>query len=290
MLGFAASAKLVGRRVSVGVPSPGVISTNYRFLPTELLDSELTAENPPQTLLAFDCGSADRLGSLAHLVDEVESLVVVDHHVSNTGFGTLNVIDPEAAATTELVLGLLQELEWPVDEVVATCLLVGLTTDSGRFQYSSTSARTHRVAAELIEAGARPEMIGQAIFEEEPFDLLGVAGAVLSRAQLDVDRKLVWSSLFGEDLRESSLDVEETELLIDLVRLPREADVAMLAREAENGKIRVSLRSRGRVDVGEIASSLGGGGHRNAGGFISDLDISSVVTAVKERLPLVPSA
>ncbi|MDE0232120.1 MAG: bifunctional oligoribonuclease/PAP phosphatase NrnA [bacterium] len=286
MLGFAASARLAGRSVHLAIPSPGAVPSRYRFLPTDLLSVPLSRSDVPQTVLAFDCASVDRLGNLDWLSQEAENLVVVDHHVSNPGFGTIDLVDPGASATVELVFDLLLELGWPVDEVVATCLLTGLVTDTGRFQYSNTTPRTHRLAARLLEAGARPEVIGQAVYEEEPFGLLSVAGAVLSRARLDTERGVVWSVLYADDLEKASLNGEETELLIDLVRLPREAGVAMLIREAEEGGVRVSLRSRGEVNVGAIAEALGGGGHHNAGGFAFEGDPSGALAAVLQRVPL----
>ena len=286
LLGFAASARLAGRSVSLAIPPPYVLSERYRFLPLDLLSVPIVLTDLPHTLLAFDCASADRLGELAEMAGKVENLVVVDHHVSNPGFGTIDLIDPGASATVELVYDLIAELGWPVDEVVATCLLTGLVTDTGRFQYSNTTPRTHRLAARLLEAGARPEVISQAIYEEEPFGLLAVAGAVLARARLDIERGVVWSVLYTEDLEAASLNGENTELLIDLVRLPREAGVAMLIREADQGQVRVSLRSRGVVNVGAIAEALGGGGHHNAGGLTFAGDPSAAAAAVLERIPL----
>jgi phosphoesterase RecJ-like protein len=286
MLGFAVSAHLAGREVRVAIPPPGGLPGRYRFLPDGPFLSPIIPTDPPQTLVAFDCAALDRLGGLATLAGQVENLVVVDHHVSNSGFGTLNLIDPNAAATVELVFELILQLGWPVDEVVATCLLTGLVTDTGRFQYSNTTPRTHRIAARLLEAGARPEVIGQAVYEEEPFGLLPVAGAVLGRARLDTRRGLVWSILRIEDLESASLNGEDTELLIDLVRLPREAGVAMLIRETSDHHVRVSLRSRGKVDVGTLAASLGGGGHRNASGFRFEGSPEEAAAAVLERVPL----
>lgn len=286
MLGFAASARLAGLQVRVAVPPPGEVPSRYRFLSADALAPPLDPCEPPQTLVAFDCASLDRLGELAPIAGRVETLVVVDHHISNPGFGSIDLIDPGAAATVELVYELLRELGWPIDEVVATCLLTGLVTDTGRFQYSNTTPRTHRIAARLLEAGARPEVIGQSVFEEEPFGLLPVAGAVLSRARLDTQRRVVWSVLYLEDLRAASLNGEDTELLIDLVRLPREAQVAVLVREAGDRQVRVSLRSRGKVDVGALASDLGGGGHHNAAGFRFGGDPAQAVRAVLERIPL----
>ena len=286
MLGFAAAARLAGLKVEIAVPPPSELPSRYGFLPADPLSLTIDPSDPPETLLAFDCGALDRLGKLAEVAERVENLVVVDHHISNPGFGTVNLVDPQAAATVELVYELILELGWPIDEVVATYLLTGLVTDTGRFQYSNTTPRSHRIAAHLLEAGARAEVIGQSVYEEEPFGLLSVAGAVLSRAQLDTGRRVVWSVLYLKDLEAALLNGEDTELLIDLVRLPREAEVAMLIRETPTQEVRVSLRSRGKVDVGALAASLGGGGHHNASGFKFEGDPKAALAAALERIPL----
>ena len=285
MLGFAEAARLAGKQIRLAVPSPGIIPNSYRFLPTNLLEAVLEPHNPPATVVVFDCGSADRLGNLASLAGRVENLVVVDHHVSNAMFGTVNVVDPAASATVELVYDLLAGLRWPVNKTVAMCLLAGLTTDTGRFQYASTSPRSHRLAARLLEAGARPEVIGQAVFEEEPFGLLAVAGAVLGRARLEPSQQLVWSILQQEDLEAASLTVEDTALMVDLVRLPREADMAMLIRETGNNTLYVTLRSRGGTNVGRIAAVFGGGGHRNAAGFVIEGTAEAIAEKAMSEIP-----
>ena len=141
------------------------------------------------------------------------------------------------------------------------------------------------MAGELVAAGARPDVIGQRIYEEVPFAYLGVEAAVLGRAVLEPDRSWVWSILRLADLTEAGIGLEDTELLIDAVRVAREAEVATLAKEHHDGTVKISMRSRGAVDVGSIGLALGGGGHHNAAGFTHKGNAEEALAAVRELLP-----
>lgn len=283
-LALAEAARGAGKRAVVSFGEPFSVPEKFAFLPTGSLVPPGEFPEEPPVLVAFDVGSADRLGELAKSASRAGTVVVVDHHASNQGFGDVDVIDPRAAASAQLAYQLIEELGWPLTAEVATCLLAGLVTDTGRFQYSNATPEALRVAAALVEAGARPEVIGQSVYENVPFGYLKVAAAVLGRSVLEPDRALVWSILWRRDLREAGIGREETDPLIDDLRIAREAEVAVLAKEQEDGTTRVSLRSRGSVDVGSIAVELGGGGHHNASGFTHAGDPESAVREVRARL------
>lgn len=284
MLGMALAASKRGLTVFPSFGEPFVIPDAYRFLPLDLLVRPGDVPAHPDVMITFDAGSIDRLGTLQSNAEAAGELVVLDHHISNTGFGTCNVIIPHAAATAEVVFDLLGELGWQIDEGVATCLHTGLVTDTGRFQYSNTTPRTLEVAAALVEAGARPEIIGQHVYEEVPFGYLAVSGAVLDRARLDPDARFVWSVLTEADLERGGIGPDDTDPLIDAIRVAREADVAGLFKVLGEDRVKGSLRSRGRVDVGAIAVALGGGGHHNAAGFTFEGTAEQAIEAVRARL------
>jgi bifunctional oligoribonuclease and PAP phosphatase NrnA len=284
MLGLGMAAKAAGKSVTASFGTPFSIPEAFRFLNTDLLVPPSQVPEAPEVMVTFDAGSADRLGELGSVASKAGTVVVIDHHVTNVGFGDVNLIDADAAATAEIVVALLDRLGWPVDEEIAAALLTGLVTDTGRFQYSNTTPRTLEAAARMVEAGARPEVIGQHVYEETPFGYLHAAGAVLSRAQIDVGRRFVWSVLTIEDLKESGIRATDTDPLIDVVRTAVESDVALLVKEVDGGRVKGSLRSRGRVDVGAIAVELGGGGHRNAAGFTFVGSAEGAVEAVRSRL------
>ncbi len=283
-LALARAAHQAGKEACASFGEPFHLSERYGFLPLDVLVPPSEFPDAPEVVVAFDAGSLDRLGELGGPAKEAETLIVVDHHISNRGFGDVDIIDPEAAASAELALRLIKELGWPLDPATATCLLMGLVTDTGRFQYSNTTPATLRAAATLVEAGARPELIGQQVYESVPFAYLAVEAAVLGGAALEPDRSLVWSVLRTGDLERAGLGMEDTEPLIDALRVAREAEVTALAKELSDGTVKVSLRSRGGVDVEAIASELGGGGHHNASGFTFKGSPEEAIAAVRARL------
>jgi phosphoesterase RecJ-like protein len=210
--------------------------------------------------------------------------VVVDHHVTNEGFGDIALIDPEAAATSVLVVDLLETLGWPLTPEIATCLHTALVTDTGRFQYSNTTPATLRLAADLVEAGARPEEISRNVYEEAPFGYLKAAGVALSRAVLDEELSLVSTVISEDDLEEAGVDWGDIDNLINTLRLAEEADVAVLAKVHADGRVKLSLRSRGGTDVGGLAVEMGGGGHRFASGVTYEGTAQEALDEVRKRV------
>lgn len=285
MLGFGAAARAAGKKVEASFGEPFDVPRTYRFLPVDLLVPPGQVTERPEVFVSFDAGSAERLGALEERAKAAGAVVVIDHHVSNEGFGTVDLVVPSAAATAEIAYHLIVALGWPIDGEVATALHTGIVTDTGRFQYSNTTPDTLRVAAALVEAGARPEVIGQHVYEEVPFGYLRVAGAVLTRAVLEPEQRLVWSVLTQDDLNAGGIGLEDTDPLIDEIRIAEESDVAVLFKELDRGRVKVSMRSRGRVDVGVVAVALGGGGHHNAAGFTFEGTVSEALAEVRARLP-----
>lgn len=272
MIGFGLAAKNQGKSVVASFGSPFDIPSNLSFLPTELLVAPSEFPKEPGTMIVFDAGSPDRLGELGSNAGKAATLIVVDHHMTNDGFGDVSLVDSSAAATGEIVYELLGLLGWPIDPVIATCLHTALVTDTGRFMYANTKPETLRIAASLLEAGAQPAEIGRYVYEETPFGYLKASSLALSRAALDEERAVVTAVVSDEDLREAGIDWGDIDGLIDTLRLAEEADVAALAKVHDDGRVKVSLRSRGATDVGSLAARMGGGGHRLAAGFTAERD------------------
>jgi phosphoesterase RecJ-like protein len=219
----------------------------------------------PEVFVAVDCASADRLGVLVGHFERAAATLNLDHHVSNEDFAAINLVDPGAASSAELVFDLVARMGGSPDLAEATALYTGIVTDTGRFQYANTSPATLRTAAALREAGVDHEGVATAIFESSSLHFLHLLGLVLMRAR--VDHGLVWSWLSTADLAACGLALDETESLVDVLRTVRESCFALMLKELPDGTYKGSLRSRGEVDVAAIARSLGGGGHRLAAGF-----------------------
>lgn len=281
MLGLGIAARGEGKKVVASFGTPFQIPGNLAFLPDDLLVPPEDFPEKPDTMVVFDAGSADRLAELGSNAGKAGTLVVIDHHVTNEGFGDIALVDSSAAATGELVYELLQLLDWEINATVANCLHTALVTDTGRFMYSSTSPRTMRIAATLLEAGAQPTEIGRHVYEESPFGYLKAAAAALDRVELDDQRGVVSSLITYEDLAAAGIGWGDIDGLIDLIRVAEEADVAVLAKLHEDGRVKVSLRSRGDTDVGSLAAKKGGGGHRLAAGFTVEADPNEILDEIR---------
>ena len=282
-VGFARAAAAAGKAVVVSFGEPFELPEYFSMLSLDALVAPGLFPRAPEIMVTFDAADRSRLGSLEPAAVAAGTLIVVDHHVTNDGFGAINLIDPAAAASAVVAYELLLALGWPLDAETALALLLGVVTDTGRFQYSNTSARTFRVAAELVDAGAHPEAIGRLVYENAPYQFLAVAGTVQERAALEPELSLVWSELRREDLAAAGITLVEAEGLIDYIRIAREADVAVLLTDVAGGT-KVSLRSRAVVDVGALAAACGGGGHARAAGFTFDGPAAEAIERVREHL------
>lgn len=281
MLGLGNAAIDAGKQVVASFGTPFSVPATLRFLPgQDLLIPPGDFPEAPEVMVVFDAGSSDRLGELGSNASRAGVLVVLDHHVTNEGFGDITLIDGRVAATGQIAHQLLKEMGWPITAEVAECLLTALVTDTGRFSYANTSARTLQIASELIEAGARPSEISRHVYEEAPFGYLVAAGVALSRARLDAGAGVVSAVITQSDLKSAGIDWGDIDNLIDTLRLAEEADVALLAKVHDDGRVKMSLRSRGLTDVGSLAAALGGGGHRLAAGFTSEGDAGEVIGKV----------
>lgn len=258
-----------GKKVQAGWPEPFELPDKYRFLPgTELLTDpgDLTFDG---LVVAVDCANTDRLGALGDAARLAPSLINIDHHPDNTLFGTVNIVDPTSSATAEILYRSAGKLGLELDGDVAVCLYTGIVTDTGRFQFSNTSAGTLRVASELIGLGVDPNRLYQEIFQGDSLPYLRFTGDVLSRAVFEPESGLAYVFMSQGELGRFGVKMVETEDLIDSLRTLKGHRTAALFKELPDGRIRVSLRSRADIDVGAVARRLGGGGHRAAAGYTS---------------------
>jgi phosphoesterase RecJ-like protein len=271
--------------VVASFPPPFVVAPHYRELPgLDLLTKPEDFPSEPDVMVTFDCGSIGRLGALEASASAARELIVLDHHVSNTRYGTLNVIDPDAAASGVLVRRLVRELGLPLNDPAAVALYAALVCDTGRFQYDTTSPRVFDLARELVEFDVPVSRLSRQLFEEHRFAYLQLLAEALQHAELDVERHFVWTAVTQDMLDRHDVTLEEIEGLIDILRRTTEADVTCVIKEEANHSVRVSLRSLGDIDVRAIAVGHGGGGHRFAAGFESTCSIDDVVASIRAAL------
>jgi phosphoesterase RecJ-like protein len=285
MLGLLHVLRAAGRTVVASFPHPFLVAAHYRELPgLDLLTHPAEFPPEPPVMVTFDCGSLGRLADLEPAAKAAGELIVLDHHVSNTRYGTINVIDPAAAASGVLVRRLVHELGLPLTNDAAVALYAALVCDTGRFQYDTTTSAVFEFARELVTFDVPVSRLSRQLFEEHRFAYLKLLGEALGSAELDVERRFVWTAVTQDMLRRHGVTLEEVEGLIDIFRRATEAEITCVLKEEPDGSLRVSLRSLGDVDVRAIAAANGGGGHRFAAGFESTHDIPSVVATIRGAL------
>jgi bifunctional oligoribonuclease and PAP phosphatase NrnA len=238
----------------------------------------------PSVLVTLDAADPARLAGLEHLLKKSATVVCIDHHRTNPGFGTINVVDGEAAATAELVFRLIERMGGDLTPEVAANLYAGLVTDTGRFQYESASPEVLRIAAALREQPFDHSALAQTLYEDNSLPYLRLLGKVLDRAVHEPQADLVWTYLTRKDLKDAGVAIQETDDLIDVLRTAREADVTAVLKEQREGGYKVSLRSRGKTDVAAVGAKFGGGGHRLASGYTSKADVETTASDLVQAL------
>jgi phosphoesterase RecJ-like protein len=273
-----------GRNSVAAFAGSQVTGPHYRELPgLDVLSDPADYPPAPEVMVTLDCGSIGRLGDLAENAKAAKELVVIDHHVSNTRFGSVHLVDPTAAASAVVVARLIDALGLPLTRDAAVCLYAGLVCDTGRFQYESTGTEAFDLARRLLEFDVPVARLNRILFEEHRLAYLRLVGAVLTRAEMVSDKSFIWAAISDADLEEYDVTLEETEGLIDFLRQAKEAEVSCVLK-AEEGHVRVSLRSLGHVDVSAVAARFGGGGHRFAAGFTTTEPVRRVVEKILAAL------
>jgi bifunctional oligoribonuclease and PAP phosphatase NrnA len=242
---------------------------------------ELPADMEERVLVAVDCANERRIGPSSDPVERAELVVNIDHHHDNSRFGAVNLIVADASSTSEIVRDLLRELDVPLTPEIAEALYVALVTDTGRFQYTNTTPKSLRLAADLVEAGADVHGIFRHVYESVQFAKLKLLSRALERAKLFEGGRLVITYLLKDDFGDVGAEEPYSEGIIDYLRAVEGSEMVALIREPprnEGPARRVSLRSsHDEVDVSAIARKVGGGGHRQAAGFSSELPIGEIV-------------
>jgi phosphoesterase RecJ-like protein len=269
--------------LSGSAPTPA----EYRFLDLTGLQRALPDDLEERVLLAVDCANERRIGETETGVDRAQLVVNVDHHHDNSRFGGINLVVDDASSTAEIVRDVLRELGVPLTPEMAEALYVALVTDTGRFQYTNTTAKSLRLAAELVEAGANVHDIFRHVYETVQFAKLKLLARALERAQVFEGGRLVVSYLVKSDFGDVGAEEPFSEGIIDHLRAVEGSEMVALIREPPRGEgpeRRVSLRSsHDEVDVSAVARKLGGGGHRQAAGFSSEKTIEELIAFLRRE-------
>jgi phosphoesterase RecJ-like protein len=262
-LGFAASLRATGKRVHPVVPEP------YPFLLSYLPGFD-TLEDAPEKydcVFTFDCATVHRFGDKRFLTESAGIPVVnVDHHVSNDGYGTINLIEPWASASGQVVHRLITRLGLPLNADVANNLYAALFTDTGGFRHENTTEDALRLGSELVRLGADPAWIALKSYKSRPVPMIKLEGLAVSALRTELDGKLIWSEVTQEMLQSSGATMVESEGVIDVLQSIDTMKIAVLFKEMSPKLTKVSVRTRDEIDATALCIPYGGGGHLRAAG------------------------
>ncbi len=258
--------KRLGKKVTVA--NDGGIPKAFEFLPHHVPvvggpDKKVSAE----VSIIVDVPVFSRVGSIKQLIERVGLVVCIDHHVSNQRFADINWVDPKAASVGEMIYRLYRAFGMKPHLPEALCMYVSLVSDTGSFRYMSTTPAVHRIASELIQIGVSPLKVAQQLYESRSAADLKFLGTLLRSIHVSPDGRIAWLEVPAALMKSSKASSEIIDELVNFPRSIQSAEVAFVAREdPHTGKTRVSFRSKGNVDVNQIARTFGGGGHIAASG------------------------
>lgn len=280
-MGFSLALKKLGAEVSIFVNDD--IPNRYQFLPQI---SMATLYNPKESYsfdycFVLDCGDEYRLGNSISILEKSQQVINIDHHISNSAFGDINLVDPEASSTCEIVYNIIvQDLGIEIDEAIATCLYTGIVTDTGNFRYDSTGPDTHRIAATLLEKGVSIREVTYHLHQNNSFSSTKLLGHLLGGMELHFQGKVVIMKVTEKILEEYQVQYDEVEGMINYGRDIEGVEVAVILKELPHNEVKISLRSKTTFDVSKLAQTFGGGGHRKASGA----KVSGTIEAVQEEI------
>jgi bifunctional oligoribonuclease and PAP phosphatase NrnA len=277
----------LGKDVVIYLAGDVSLPREYEFMGLGELRREPPGDASERVLVAVDAANERRLGPDPSVLNSAALVVDIDHHHDNTRFGHLNHIVGNASSTGEILYDLLKELGAELTPEIAEALYIAIVTDTGRFQYANTTAKSLRLAAELVEAGADVHRVFQGVYENVAFAKLKLIARALEHAQVYEGGRVVVSHLEKDDFDAAGAEEPYSEGIIDLLRAVEGAEIAALIREppTRNGPTRrVSLRTTAEgVDVSAIARKSGGGGHPQAAGFSSEATLDEIVEFIRRE-------
>jgi phosphoesterase RecJ-like protein len=292
----ALAAYLRGRGKDVLILNPDEVPERYRFLdPSGEIRSYDEADGPGlvrgcDLIITLDNSSLHRLGKMEQSVRDASAVTLcVDHHSTTDPFWGINLIDESACATGEMVHDLIKALGGTLDTASAVALYTAMVTDTGNFRFSKTSPRSHRIAAELLAKGVDPARVYELVYEQQPEGFVRLIGVALSAFRLEAGGRLGWIALSRRDMIECHAEQADTSEIVNHLFAIRGVRVCLLFKELPDGKVKVSLRSKGSIDVHQVATSYGGGGHQNASGAVVDGPLDAAVPrVVRDATALLP--
>lgn len=258
------------------------IPENLKFLPNLDLLSDNTDINI-NMIICLDCANYERLGKIDELFNKAKYRINIDHHQSNEFYGDVNIVKKGYSSTCELVFDLINEINLPIDKEISMSLLTGISTDTGRFLYSATTADTLAKASRLVENDADMMKINELIYQSKKFEAQLLENEILSKTEIYNDY-VAFGVVMTDQLNKYNVEISDIDSVINTFRDTDKIKISVLIKQQTENEYKVSFRSKGNIDVGLIAKNLGGGGHKNAAATRITGDFETVSNKIKEEI------
>ncbi|SES68554.1 phosphoesterase RecJ domain-containing protein [Natronincola peptidivorans] len=214
----------------------------------------------------LDCGDLQRLGYSQSILSRSQNTVNVDHHISNTEFGSINILQSDASSTCEIIYDLLEDFQLQLDVDIATCLYIGLATDTGNFVYDNTTAKTFRVAADLMNYNINLNDISYNLYQNKSINNIRFLGHILKHMEISSNGKIAMIMITNNLLEEYNVTINEIDSVINYARDIKGVEIAVMLKEIEGNQVKAGFRSKQEANVSTLAQKFGGGGHKKASG------------------------
>ena len=275
------SLEALNKRTTLYNESP--IPAVYRFLPfADRIVQYVDKANIYDTAIILDCSDLERIGKAVSMVNKIPIVINIDHHITNTCYGDFQLIKSSACATTEIVYKLMKDMAVPINKAIAASIYTGILTDTGSFRFSNTNRAAFEICEEMVELGVDPYSIAQHVYGTYSLGRIKLLNMALDSIEISYNGRLSMMTLTRDMFYETDTRTEDADGLINYAKSIEDVKVAVLIQELQNKnkQFHVSLRSNGTVNVAELASSFGGGGHFNAAGF----SIESTLSDLKSQI------
>ncbi len=281
LIAMGLSLEALNKRTTLYNESP--IPAVYRFLPfADRIVQYVDKANIYDTAIILDCSDLERIGKAVSMVNKIPIIINIDHHITNTCYGDFQLIKTSACATTEIVYNLMKDMAVPINKAIAASIYTGILTDTGSFRFSNTNRAAFEICEEMVELGVDPYSIAQHVYGTYSLGRIKLLNMALDSIEISYNGRLSMMTLTRDMFYETDTRAEDADGLINYAKSIENVKVAVLIQELQNKnkQFHVSLRSNGTVNVAEIASSFGGGGHANAAGF----SIESTLSDLKSQI------
>jgi len=281
LIAMGLSLEALNKRTTLYNESP--IPAVYRFLPfADRIVQYVDKANIYDTAIILDCSDLERIGKAVSMVNKIPIIINIDHHITNTCYGDFQLIKSSACATTEIVYKLMKDMAVPINKAIAASIYTGILTDTGSFRFSNTNRAAFEICEEMVELGVDPYSIAQHVYGTYSLGRIKLLNMALDSIEISYNGRLSMMTLTRDMFYETDTRTEDADGLINYAKSIEDVKVAVLIQELQNKNklFHVSLRSNGTINVAEIASSFGGGGHFNAAGF----SIESTLSDLKSQI------